>query len=441
MHTICVRKHTTMSVNDTLAFLASRQRFGWKLGLDNIQGLLRIVGDPQIRLKCVHVAGTNGKGSTCAILESIMRQAGYKTGLYTSPHLICVSERIRIDSEPISLVDLSRHIANLRPEIEASGSTYFETLTAAAFACFAEEEVDVAIVEVGLGGRYDATNVIKPLLSVITDIDLDHQEQLGNDRKAIAGEKAGIIKAGVPCLLQSAEPEVVQVMQDVVSNRGSLLLRLDEICSVECPQPRAHASEFTLRFAEGDILTGLLLSLPGTIQIKNAALAICATRLLAEDGLNVPQRAIYEGLKRVKWPGRMELIQHPTAILVDVAHNPPAMRHLMNSLHEIYPQHRLRVVVGLLDDKKHAEIAKIISEAADDIYVVTPASDRALDRERLFEIFRKFTDHVSCLSMEEFDLKRLLSTLRNDDLFCVTGSHLVVGAFLKFHRENFSEKP
>lgn len=189
------------------------------------------------------------------------------------------------------------------------------------------------------------------------------------------------------------------------------------------------------------MLSGLFLSLPGTVQIKNATLAICAARLLAEDGLIVPQPAIYEGLKRVKWPGRMEIIQHAPAILVDVAHNPPAMRHLMNSLHEIYPQRRLRVVVGLLDDKNHDEIAKIISEAAADIHVVMPASDRALDSARLLEIFRKFTDHVSCLSMEEFDLKRLLSTLRNDDLLCVTGSHHVVGAFLKFHSGNFPEKP
>ena len=422
-----------MNEPDTLEFLNNLQRFGWRLGLDKIVKLVNGMGNPQTEFNSIHIAGTNGKGSTAALLESIYRHAGYKTGLFTSPHLLTINERIQINAVPIPMEKLISDVDKLKDDIERINCTYFEALTALAFRYFADSGIDVALVEVGLGGRLDATNVISPVLSIITQIDLDHTEYLGTTLSEIATEKAHIIKTNVPCLWQSRHPEVSAVISKYAFQQNSQLNSLDEMCSVQTNVCTEDFSEFNLTFAD-DKFEDLKLQLPGSYQINNAALAVAATKILHEK-FNLTREDIYGGLRNVKWPGRLQKLRDRPKIIVDVAHNTAAVKAIMKDLKSIYQFDRLIVLVGLLNDKNFGEISKIIASAAESVFVVTPNSERALDGRLLCEeLLRYSVQAVYCPQMAT-GFQNAISSANENDLICILGSHNVVGELLHFYKK------
>lgn len=422
-----------MSGNDALKFLASLQRFGWKLGLKNVLGLLEQMGNPHLRFKSVHIAGTNGKGSTAAILESIFRQSGYKTGLYTSPHLLFPTERIKVDGLPIPLEKLKSYLDEFRDEIQTFGCTYFETLTALAFQHFAASSVDVAFVEVGLGGRFDATNVLQPELTIITEIDLDHMDYLGTTKESIAREKAGIIKAHVPCLSGSGTKKVQGILSDMSKSRKARFYDLKNICTIHHDNLGEEFSIFDLIFSD-ESYYNLKLNLAGKHQIKNAALAVAAIRILSKRNFKIEKEDIYKGLEGTCWPGRLQKLQNNPKIILDVAHNPSSMRMLVSALRSIYHYDRLIFLVGFLKDKNYRAMAKKLSSVADYVFIMTPSTDRALDGHRLGKEMAKFSSNFQVCENIKEAIQNVLSFCSKEDLICVTGSHYTVGEFLSVYK-------
>lgn len=425
-----------MSDPNTIDFLNGLHRFGWQLSLERITALLNEMGNPHQQFRSVHVAGTNGKGSTAAMLESILRQSGYKTGLYTSPHLVDVGERIKIDGHPIPTEKLSYYIRRFKHRILSTHSTYFETLTAVAFQYFADENVEIAVIEVGLGGRYDATNVIMPLLSIITEIGLEHTEYLGTDKIKIAREKGGIIKPGIVCLSQNDCEEVNNTLAEIAREKESKLYTLNEICTVRAKTVTEEYSEFDVSVF-GHNVNHLKLNLIGRHQLKNALTAVTAAFLLNKgDFLKIDEKHLRSGLEQVRWPGRLEKLQDTPKLIIDVAHNTPALQNLMDNLNTLFQFDRLLLVIGLLKDKNFSEISKIIASAADYIFVVVPDEpERALDSSIFSKEIAKYSStYENCYHLEA-GYQAAISFANANDLICITGSHYIVGEFLNFYKK------
>lgn len=347
------------SSEQALQWLYRTQQFGIKLGLHHIQSLLRELGDPQHRFASIHVAGTNGKGSVSAICESILREAGHHTGLYTSPHLVRFSERIRVKGVEIpdaSIAEGLSRIQSLARNWDHS-PTFFEVATALAFRHFADQGCGVVVVETGMGGRLDATNVLKPRVSVITPIGMDHQRWLGNTLPQIAREKAGIIKSGTPVVSALQEPDAKAVLEEVARNRHA---RLDFVATPS-PLPCALAGEF---------------------QRWNAALAIAAVR---ESGLPVSDQAIEAGLREVRWPARFQVIADEWVI--DGAHNPHAMKALVQEFLKRFPGRKVPVIFGCLADKPARDLLRILHPITRSLAFVPVPSDRSIDPHELLRLW------------------------------------------------------
>src|SRR6185369_536247 len=332
-----------MNYNETLAHIFSRGRFGMKPGLERVTELLSRLGDPQRNLKTVQIAGTNGKGSTGAFLSSIMTRAGYRTAFFSSPHLTSFSERFRINDVEIA-EDLLNDAAQRVPRDAPEKATFFELVTAIALLCFAEERVDLAVIEAGMGGRSDATNIVQSLLSIITPISLDHCEYLGGTLSEIALEKAGIMKQGKPVVIAPQEGVLLKQLLSAAEESGSPAYAYGRDFHAEAGQRGVsyHAGSFSL--------PELKLSLKGRFQAENASSAIAAARLLGAAGLQVTEDAIRKGVAAAVWPGRLELFEGPPRILLDGAHNPAGAVALRRSLAD-YRYDRLILVFGAMADK------------------------------------------------------------------------------------------
>lgn len=425
-----------MYKNETLDYLNSLQRFGWKLGLETILQLLDRLANPHKTFRSVHVAGTNGKGSTAAMLESILRSSGYKTGMYTSPHLVNVEERIRVAGEMIPWEKLAGYVSDLRPHLNELKATYFEALTAVAFKYFADNRIDIAVVEVGLGGRFDATNVIEPVLSVITSLDFDHTEHLGKTIGDIAGEKAGIIKTGVPCLAQQQPEEAAKVLRQTCVTKAAELYWAQDASHVENIRLFPEHSLVDLRLG-AEWVRNIKVGLAGNVQIKNVALAAVAARLVAECGFPRATTAkISAGLAAVNWPARLQKVGSNPDVVLDVSHNPAGVQALLNDLREAFSFQKLHVIVGLLADKDYRQIAKLISSAADEILVVTPDSDRGLEADLLSREFNALGREVHIVADFQKEFDRLVEKASPEDLICITGSHYVAGQFISFYKKS-----
>ena len=345
-----------MTFEDSLAWLYSTQQFGIKLGLENTRRLLAALGDPQEKLRFLHVAGTNGKGSVCAMLDAILRASGHRTGLYTSPHLIDFRERIRVDGEKIPASLAAEGLSVLRGVSEGwdHSPTFFEITTALALWHFSRERCEVVVLETGMGGRLDATNVVHPLVSIITPIAMDHSEWLGDTRAKIAGEKAGIIKPGVPVVSARQEPEAALVLADRAAAEGSTI----------------HFVETLVRKRE--------VALRGSHQQQNAALAVAA---LEAAGLAVGEAAIRQGLGEVRWPGRFQVVGE--RFILDGSHNPHAASHLVKTWREIFEEEQATVIFGALADKDYPAILQELSALAREFLFVPVHSQRAVTTAEL----------------------------------------------------------
>ncbi|MBI3610141.1 MAG: bifunctional folylpolyglutamate synthase/dihydrofolate synthase [Nitrospirae bacterium] len=417
----------TLSYSKTINYLYSLQRHGIKLGLENIRRLMTALAEPHRRFRSVQIAGTNGKGSTAAMIAAVLEAAGYRTGLYTSPHLIDFTERIRVNGGPIPPDEAARLTERLRAAVADLPLTFFEFTTAMAFQYFADSGVDFVVAEAGMGGRYDATNILTPLVSVITNIDFDHQAYLGDTLEMIATEKAGIIKPGIPVVTAADRPEALNVIRDVSRERNAPLYRVGAEVRVAGVSPQRFRYEGIQRsFAD------LNCALLGRHQLLNAACALPALELLGRQEADIGEASIRRGLKTVRWEGRLEIVSPadsgPTVIL-DGAHNPAGARTLRVFLEESRPSRpgRLILVLGILRDKDIDGILAELVPLADEMVVTRPQHERASTTEDLKRRLERYPARVTVREPVSEAVRYARSAAGTEDRICVTGSLYTIG--------------
>jgi len=423
-----------MTYKEAEKYLFNLQSRGWKLDLDRITKFLTELDSPHQQFASVHIAGTNGKGSVAAMLESILRNADYCTGLYTSPHLVDACERIVVSGVPISKTELVNYIIRFRPLIDSLNCTFFETMTALAFQYFRDKNVDVAVVEVGMGGRFDATNVLTPRLSIITDIALDHTAHLGNTITQIAREKAGIIKSGVPCLLKSNDPSVLDIVNKIADQQGTTVFRVSEKSQIQSYALSTTGSTIRMRTVR-TVLEDIDLPLVGKHQIENAQTAISAAVVLRELNLNISDHNIIFGLAQTKWPGRFQTLCDDPLLIVDVAHNPAAAKALRATLELLYADRQKLIVLGVVADKDYGTIVAELAPIAHKFIAVQPDSTRALACSALAKLARSYTKNVFEFNETNMGLEFACNQVNSDDMIVVTGSHYTVGEIMNSRKK------
>jgi len=368
-----------------IEFLYGLERFGILLGLDNITELLDIIGNPQDTFPTIHVGGSNGKGSTASFINGILMQAGLKTALYTSPHLNDFRERIRLNGQMVSKEALISSTEKIRQIYDPTRTTFFEFTTAVAFDCIADFRPDIAIVEVGLGGRLDATNVIKPEVSVITDISREHEDYLGIGLKSVAREKAGIIKNEVPLVTGASRKDPRSVILEAASRANAPIKEFGK----HFWGRRSSKDTFDYQ-SENLRLDGLVLSMQGSHQIKNASLAIAVVEELRRQGYDIDEQAMRLGIGSTRFPGRFEIVSTDPDVIIDGAHTPEGMRLLKSTFRRLYPGVKPLLLLGMLKDKNYEDLVKIIAPMASEAVCVPPQGNRSLDPEELARIVRSF---------------------------------------------------
>lgn len=403
-------------------------KFGINQGLERIELLLHYLGSPHKKLKYLHIGGTNGKGSTAAFAASVLEAAGYRVGLYTSPYLEQFTDRMAINGKDVSEERLAALVERVKPLAEkvAAESPYghpteFEVVTALAFCYFAEESPDIVVLEVGLGGRLDATNVVEPLVTVLTTISLEHTQILGDTIEAIAREKAGIIKAGSPVVTQ-ARGSALDVFRSTCREKHVPLFVLGEDFRVEKISSNLEGQTFHYRGLQHNF-SHLQIRLLGDHQLSNAATALAALELLEEKGFFLPEEAFRRGLNAARWPGRLEVMRRSPLVVVDGAHNLEAFQSLRQTLKSTFFYRRLILVLGLLGDKAKEEILKEILPLADILIVARPNSPRAADPRELAALAQKMFSLPVYVEEEISEaVKTALSLAKAPDLVLVAGS-------------------
>jgi len=393
-----------------------------KFGLERIRTVMDALGCPQDRLRFVHVAGTNGKGSVCAMIESALRADGRRTGLFTSPHLAEPTERIRIDGRPISADRFTHAFDRVHRTVEElidagtidMHTTYFETVTAMALLLFAEERVDMVVLEVGLGGRLDATNIVTPELCVITPVDFDHEAFLGRSLESIAGEKAGILKPRVPAVFARQRPEAARVLDDRAAALAAPVVRTQD-WSIRALEMDACGSSFVL---VNDRERRIRCALAGEHQVDNAVTA--AVGLVS---LGVADHAVEAGIAATVWPGRIEVVKEQPKIILDGAHNPAGARALAAYIDRFYSGRRVHLIYGAMRDKAIAEISGILFPRAHEVIVTAARQARAFSPEAMREI----ADHPRLTTADKIDdALELVRDVPPEDVIFVTGSLFLV---------------
>lgn len=418
---------TKRNYQDSLDYLYSLSKSGIKLGLDNTRRLLSHFGNPQLKIPTIHIAGTNGKGSTSAMIESILRASGYRVGLYTSPHLIDFSERIQINRIPIDQETLCRLVSQIKNATETLNLavTFFEFSTVLAFLYFFERGTDWNVIEVGLGGRLDATNLCNAEISIITSIAQDHTEYLGTDLRQIAYEKAMIIKNNGTVIANILDDAIFEVVRHQCRERNATVHRSGVGFKAESITQTAKGQTIHYTGHHGR-LDRLELPLIGQHQAKNSALAITCCILLKEKNELITEQSIRKGLESVRWEGRLEVVgTHPT-ILLDCAHNPEGVRNLTAAIREYFTYRRLHLVLGIMKDKPIDEMIEIISPIADHIILVKPKQERSWDPEVFKEKLLKCHKLVEIIEEIHYAVSIVKKTSEPDDLVCVTGSIFTV---------------
>jgi len=411
--------------------------------LERMHALLAAMGDPHGQVKCVHVAGTVGKGSTCAMISSMLTECGYTVGVYTSPHLVDLRERITINGSMITKHDVTDGLKSVQAAAAKAkvDPTFFEAMTALAFKHFAEQAVDVAVIEVGLGGRLDSTNVINPLVSVVTTIDFDHTRLLGTTLSAIASEKAGIFKRGVPALIFDATPEVNGAFAEAAQKVGADLRIVNkdiEFSSRFCASSDLGPHTRVCLYTKTTRLEHLPVPLPGEHQALNCALAIAAVDVLKGAGFSCPDEKVTAGLSKVRVPGRMELVSDRPRILVDGAHNPISVSTLMRCVGAHVPYDSMVCVFGCCIDKDVEAMLDRVNLGADKvIFTRASGNPRAADPHELQRRFQeRGSGKMSQVARTVGEAIELASRATSrDDLICVTGSFYVCGDALRYIAE------
>ncbi|MBS3906837.1 MAG: bifunctional folylpolyglutamate synthase/dihydrofolate synthase [Syntrophaceae bacterium] len=410
----------------SLDYLYGLEKFGMIFGLTKIEEILEAVGNPHREIQAIHIGGTNGKGSTAAIIASILRKEGYRVGLYTSPHLIRFTERMKVNEKEIEKEEVAGLTEWMRQRIETAGVvppfTFFDFTTAMVFLYFKQKMVDLAVLEVGLGGRLDSTNVIDPLLSVITNIGKDHEDVLGKGILRIAGEKAGIIKESRPLITAATQPRVLRLFSKICREKKAPFFRVGK----EFRYVLAGEGSFSYEGLHRK-LWDLSLNLRGSHQMVNATAALGAMEILDDLGYRVSNDAIAEGLKAVEWPGRLEMVSSSPRVLLDGAHNPEGALSLRESLKKDFQYRRLILLIGIMKDKDVHSILHSLSPLADHIILTRPATDRAASPALLRKALGRNGKKAEVIEDFRKAIDRGLSLAGEEDILCITGSLYTVG--------------
>jgi len=415
-----------MKSESFLTFLDGLDSTKIDFGLASIEILLRRLGNPHHQYQTIHVGGTNGKGSVSAMISSILHHAGYRVGIYTSPHLVNFEERIRIDGVSITeeeREELGRDIERHAP----SDITFFECATALAFYAFARRKVDIAVVEVGMGGRLDATNVVLPIVTIITTIAREHQIYLGRTVQEIATEKGGIIKKGGVCVTGVRNTSARERLRDICSQREARFLLYGRDFHVR-RRRTGHLSYRGLSLS----LSHLTLNLQGAHQAQNAALALAAMEVCKERGLTIGETPLRAGLKGVTWPGRCEIIDRHPLVILDGAHNPSGMSAFCRTLRNDFSVTGCVALFGVLEDKDYRAMLKVLATVARRIVVTTPPGARAVHAHEIIHIAARYCQDVTAINDPIDAFRHLRSHLVADDCLCVTGSLYLIGEIKKF---------
>jgi len=426
-----------MRHEDLLRELYGLERFGMKLGLANITELLGRIGDPHLKFPAVHVTGSNGKGSVCAFIDSILREAGYNAGLYTSPHLIRFNERIRVGGREIPDSDVAKlyefvkpHAAAMTGEQKAKQPTFFEITTAIAFQYFMEKNVDIAVTEVGMGGGMDATNVVRPESCVLTRISLEHTEHLGRTIRRIAGEKSGILKPGVPAV--TLDQEALSTVEERAKELACPLtvvgreVKYERTGGALAGQSIDWAGKSTIR------VSTIML---GAHQAENAALALAAVESLESRGWRIGEDAKRAGIAKMRWPARFQLVRRTPPVVIDGAHNPGGARCLRDSLQEYMPGKRVVLAMGMLADKDLVAYAETLAPLSAHVIATRPKSERASAPEEIATAFKKLDVSSEVIEDVPAAIRRGLDLASKDRPLLVTGSLYLAGEALQHFQE------
>ena len=418
-------KRRQISYEEAIHALYSLQKYGIKFGLSKTSNLLKASGNPHVGRTYVHIAGTNGKGSVAAMVEAILMRAGLNVGFYSSPHLVRFTERFRINGKEIRPEKAAALAGEVMATIDpTSPPTFFEVVTAMALMYFAREKTDIAIMEVGMGGRLDATNVIKPTVTVITNIALEHQFFLGRRLTDIAREKGGIIKPGVDLVTGATQPPVIEMLAAICREKQTPFWRIGR-------DIRYRAKGLKLNYyGFGKDYRALEVGLLGKHQHRNAALALAVVELLERKELSFTEKEIREGLKHPEWPGRMHVVAKDPLVILDGAHNPAAVRHLADSVKRGFPHRRLFLVLGVMGDKDIGKIVRNIVPIADHVIYTRPEYHRAASPDVLMAEAAPLRKPGEIQPTVSQALQKARQMADPEDMILVTGSLFTVGEAL-----------
>lgn len=426
-----------MNLDEELRTLFKRTASGIKPGLETIAGILECLDNPQDAFVTIHIAGTNGKGSVAAMLESILRQAGFKTGLYTSPHLVDFRERIKIGGDPVSgelLGEVLEKVEDCDRDQVAVGAreaTFFEMATAMGFLCFQRAGVQIAVIETGMGGKWDATNVVDSELSIITPISREHEKYLGSDIRKIASEKAGIIKAGQTVVLSEQMGEVEEVISRTAEERKARIKRVSDAVSVKRLETSLEGQKLKIE-TQNCAYPPILCPLLGDYQIGNVALAVLAAEtLFAGLGLPLPPDLIRDGVQGVSWIGRGQVVGCDPIVILDGAHNPAAARNLARLLKGLAEGRRLGLIIGLLSDKDVEEFIRPFSGWLDHCWIVEIDNPRAMSAADMGNAIDKYARHTRVCRLKDAYREALDWAKAEDGVVCITGSLYLIGEFMQ----------
>jgi dihydrofolate synthase/folylpolyglutamate synthase len=406
---------------NALAYLYNLEKFGIVFGLENITWILNCIGNPHEFLKTVHIGGTNGKGSVSAMLSHMLKAAGYRVGKYTSPHLVSFTERITVNEEEITEEEVGDLTSNIRQLLEnvspSKPFTFFDFTTALAFEYFRKKRVDIALIEVGLGGRLDSTNVVNPLASIITNVAFDHTDYLGENILDIAREKAGIIKKGVP-VVTGAQGAPASVIEKQGKDSGSEVYILGRDFSFKKRGMQCMSYEgLTLRCED------VYVNLKGDHQLANAAITLCASELLATCGYRIDEHSIRTALSQVTWPGRLEVVREKPAIILDGAHNVEGARALKSFLESQYPHKRRVLIFGAMKDKEYGKMLNELVPWAHEIVLTAISNDRALSPG----VMKEYAPGAYIAGDIPSALHKAKALSGAEDVIVITGSLYLVG--------------
>lgn len=445
-----------MNYDESMDYIVNTARFGKKSGLERIKKILELLGNPHEKIKFIHIAGTNGKGSTTAMISSILINAGFKVGMFTSPYIEKFEERIQVNGQNISKSALSEIVTDVSKAVDKvvkmgyGNPTQFEIITCAMFCYFYYENIDFGVIEVGIGGRLDCTNVIKPyddkskggvILSVIASISFDHMALLGDTLQKIAYEKAGIIKENIPVVLYPNKVEVEKVVEKVCLDRSARLIKVPFNCvrSTNNKKINSKSTYFNQKLKVETLKDkyDIELSLLGRHQLFNCATSIFAIEELIKIGVKIEKNYIYNSLRKVKWMGRLEIMRNNPIVVIDGAHNPDGIQKLKESIEEYFDYKKLILILGILADKEVNKMVQEIAPMAQKIITVSPNTYRAESSEELCEIVKKVNPNSESKSDYRNAYETALSYCDNDDLLVISGSLYMIGDMRKIINKSY----